>query len=529
MGTRGYTSAASERRVHVVRAEAVSLPALGQLARRSGAGLPHDKVVPVKAFQHDLARKVALRKVMGKKKDDEPSQQREVLAKDKDALLPGEQFDKEQVNYRYSGRPEQSCGSCVHFKAPSACEIVAGLINQVDVCNKFEALHAGAKVGFGQAPSGAVKSELIPNEMTLGEAGTSAGVKKAWLSRKRAGEHGTAVGSGTASEMDKTVAVASQAGFEAVPSGGIPAATMQHADGSTIRVGAGGQWGHYPADYPASAALAKGQGAASMQKHLSGGSGVKLYPAYNPRGERVMVSVPPKESAAPHFVRAALVEARAVQAYMAEQDDEFDDDSGDDSAHDCPDDMKDEQGRCPHDPNFDDATAGLFDPDLLGEAWMGFSKLVRSLAQKGKKSSEVTPPGFEPVVRALKKQPGVDEPYAIAWSMYKRGVKPKQAEAEIEAAIRDPAALAAWIGRKKYGKAKFQRAAAKGKSLRGKGSEQEQPGAGIPTGKLVPLRQKEGVMSTMGGAQPITDVGSSPSGDYRHPSNRAAAGVRRPA
>lgn len=32
---------------------------------------------------------------------------------------------------------------------------------------------------------------------------------------------------------------------------------------------------------------------------------------------------------------------------------------------------------------------------------------------------------------------------------------------------RDPRALAAAIGRKKYGKAKFQKAAAKGKSLRG--------------------------------------------------------------
>ena len=33
--------------------------------------------------------------------------------------------------------------------------------------------------------------------------------------------------------------------------------------------------------------------------------------------------------------------------------------------------------------------------------------------------------------------------------------------------VRDPKALAASIGRKKYGKKKFQEAAAKGKSLRG--------------------------------------------------------------
>jgi len=33
--------------------------------------------------------------------------------------------------------------------------------------------------------------------------------------------------------------------------------------------------------------------------------------------------------------------------------------------------------------------------------------------------------------------------------------------------VRDPKALAAWIGRKKYGKKKFQKAASSGKSLRG--------------------------------------------------------------
>ena len=34
--------------------------------------------------------------------------------------------------------------------------------------------------------------------------------------------------------------------------------------------------------------------------------------------------------------------------------------------------------------------------------------------------------------------------------------------------VKDPGALAASIGRKKYGKAKFQKAAAKGKKLKGK-------------------------------------------------------------
>ena len=37
----------------------------------------------------------------------------------------------------------------------------------------------------------------------------------------------------------------------------------------------------------------------------------------------------------------------------------------------------------------------------------------------------------------------------------------------VKKGARDPRSLAAAIGRKKYGKAKFQKAAAKGKSLRG--------------------------------------------------------------
>lgn len=36
--------------------------------------------------------------------------------------------------------------------------------------------------------------------------------------------------------------------------------------------------------------------------------------------------------------------------------------------------------------------------------------------------------------------------------------------------VKNPKALAAWIGRKKYGKKTFQKAAATGKSLRGKES-----------------------------------------------------------
>lgn len=38
---------------------------------------------------------------------------------------------------------------------------------------------------------------------------------------------------------------------------------------------------------------------------------------------------------------------------------------------------------------------------------------------------EVTPPGFEDVVLQLKEQPGVENPWAVAWAMHNRGVQPK--------------------------------------------------------------------------------------------------------
>ena len=41
------------------------------------------------------------------------------------------------------------------------------------------------------------------------------------------------------------------------------------------------------------------------------------------------------------------------------------------------------------------------------------------------KVNEVAPPGYEKVVKGLKKNPDIDNPWAVAWSMYKKGIKPK--------------------------------------------------------------------------------------------------------
>jgi len=39
---------------------------------------------------------------------------------------------------------------------------------------------------------------------------------------------------------------------------------------------------------------------------------------------------------------------------------------------------------------------------------------------------EVAPPGYEDIVKGLKKEPTVDNPWAVAWSMKNKGIKPKK-------------------------------------------------------------------------------------------------------
>ena len=42
------------------------------------------------------------------------------------------------------------------------------------------------------------------------------------------------------------------------------------------------------------------------------------------------------------------------------------------------------------------------------------------------KLQQVTPTGYEKIVRALKKEPSVRNPWAVAWSMKSKGIRPKR-------------------------------------------------------------------------------------------------------
>jgi len=99
------------------------------LRKKKVLAKPVDDQVPVASFVDDVKRKMKLKHVMQHTNE----------------ALPGRLETKEDVNYRYAENPERSCGKCTHFLFPGACDMVAGLIRYVDVCNEFEAKDNVAK------------------------------------------------------------------------------------------------------------------------------------------------------------------------------------------------------------------------------------------------------------------------------------------------------------------------------------------------------------------------------------------------
>jgi hypothetical protein len=82
----------------------------------------------------------------------------------------------------------------------------------------------------------------------------------------------------------------------------------------------------------------------------------------------------------------------------AEEQDWGDDDYGDYEFGGCPEELQDEWGNCPGDYDYEGpADYGGYDSE-----------------------TEVAPPGMEPLVKKLKKDPDVDNPFAIAWAQYNR-------------------------------------------------------------------------------------------------------------
>lgn len=45
---------------------------------------------------------------------------------------------------------------------------------------------------------------------------------------------------------------------------------------------------------------------------------------------------------------------------------------------------------------------------------------------KDLQKTEVAPKGYEKIVKALKKEPSIENPWAVAWSLKKKGIRPKR-------------------------------------------------------------------------------------------------------
>lgn len=46
-------------------------------------------------------------------------------------------YAKSEVGFEHPAKGPQHCAECKHFRAPSGCEIVSGLIRPEDWCKKF--------------------------------------------------------------------------------------------------------------------------------------------------------------------------------------------------------------------------------------------------------------------------------------------------------------------------------------------------------------------------------------------------------
>jgi hypothetical protein len=52
-------------------------------------------------------------------------------------------------------------------------------------------------------------------------------------------------------------------------------------------------------------------------------------------------------------------------------------------------------------------------------------RLIREIViQEARRLSDAAPPGWEGTVKAMKKHPEIENPWALAWSMKKKGYKP---------------------------------------------------------------------------------------------------------
>lgn len=397
-------------------AEAVPATALPQLLRRRAAERdepePHDDDVPMRSFMDDLDRKVALRRVMGRPDDDDE-------AREQEEPESGDQFTKEEVNYRYSGNRDRMCGVCRYFVELGACEIVAGLIRPVDVCDKFEPRRGDHARGAQHA--------------ARGREVWSDAARRAAIAARRAKAGGRPRGDGATRPPEAWLMGRTQAHERTglSPRDALHQAVLDWQDQERMARGrreAGGLVEFDPSQ------------ARDLGGRFSGTGGKAPFRARPPAGvERgpgvVVQGAKPTAKAGrkPGLVSRLRQQYRTLRRQLTTPPPEV---------------MDAEQG-VPSYPTSGGVNLGALGPVVpslavpaggmrAGEGRMrtararlveGHRRPVCRQAECFRRHIEVTPPGFEPVVKALKRRPGVQSPWAVAWAMKRAGVVPKDAEA----------------------------------------------------------------------------------------------------
>jgi hypothetical protein len=397
-----------------------------------------DAHVPVRSFLDDVRRKTALRKVMGPK-DENPftrgdeQEDPEAAGADDFASEPESQ-QKEDVNYRYAGDPAHSCGACRHYQEPGSCEIVSGLIRPVDVCDKFTPDGGGAHFGravvaeaFGQRDDSWGRSDRDDGdsptvyahlEPLLGEwpDTTPAGVNP-WLQDQPE--------ESLAEEWSDAARAAALAARQAKSGGGASpfARAKQPYDApGTLR---------WPKDPKAAQAHFRKPPAPRLQwTGMPAGdlmiSRIQRLPADQRRGAAIALR---KSSERPvrtvvSEVRATLdseagTSAGAVKGWQSRK-------GGGGSA--APAKRTSGPKRKPFVPT---SQMDIRQQDARNR-WAAGQRAqqqrrdqgaLRGRTPKRMFGAEAAPPGMEPVVKALKRKPGVDNPWAVAWSQYHKGTE----------------------------------------------------------------------------------------------------------
>lgn len=182
----GRKMPAGMRSAKLVISEAVPSSGAPQIQRAEFANEDHTDRVPEKSFVNDLKRKLSLKNVMGKRREEE-----------KEELPPeGLKFTKEEVNYRYAAEPKRSCGDCKYYVDNGSCEIVSGLIRRVDTCDRFTPEENGmvraTAIGLAEAQEDYVGFDALTKQLGRRKGVKDPGALAAWIGRNKYGAKGMA-------------------------------------------------------------------------------------------------------------------------------------------------------------------------------------------------------------------------------------------------------------------------------------------------------------------------------------------------